>query len=309
MFTLDSDCCCQLCAQGGQFLHTSLPRAAPPVHTRPQLDQLVSDCDLGQATKSLQQSFPWAELGSKHLSETNFRNIDWHVESNFTYCNGPARNTTAWQRPFCALTPKLGPNSLGATHCLLTLPHSFHLLGQASKANECKGNPPAAWASCARARHQSTHFGMRATAWLIHVLKNTAFTSLKFRLKVLPRLLRNEWENSMVTNFLHLLKRLENCLVISLRFPWWCSRRSDEETRDIVFIQKPGKKNMKLRTKQNMTYWVHSISDFKIHSLLFWQSCRAVMQKSLRRWRLWCWFWIWPHHGLRRGGICSLRFK
>ena len=43
--------------------------AAQPVHSLPQLDQLVSHCDLEQATKSLQQFFPWAELGSKRMSQ------------------------------------------------------------------------------------------------------------------------------------------------------------------------------------------------------------------------------------------------
>ena len=80
--------------------------------------------------------------------------------------------------PFFTLTPKVGLKHLGATHCLLMLPHTSHLLGQASEAHECKGNPPA---SCAAgARHQSIHFGMRATAWLIHVLKNTPFTSISW---------------------------------------------------------------------------------------------------------------------------------
>ena len=37
---------------------------------------------------------------------------------------------------------KVGFKHLGATHCLLILPHTSHLLGQAREAHECKGNPP-----------------------------------------------------------------------------------------------------------------------------------------------------------------------
>ena len=77
---------------------------------------------------------------------------------------------------------KVGFKHLGATHCLLILPHTSHLLGQASEAHECKGNPPASCASCAGARHQSIRVGMRATAWLIHVIKNMPFTSISWQL-------------------------------------------------------------------------------------------------------------------------------
>ena len=151
--------------------------AAQPVHSLPQLDQLVSHCDLEQATKSLQQFFPWAELGSKRMSQIltiliDICNLTSHI---FEWASKKHNCLTA---PFFTLTPKVGLKHLGATHCLLMLPHTSHLLGQASEAHECKGNPPA---SCAAgARHQSIHFGMRATAWLIHVLKNTPFTSISW---------------------------------------------------------------------------------------------------------------------------------
>ena len=143
----------------------------------PSLINGFSRCNLGQATKSLQQFFlepNWAANACLKQILTILIDI-WNLTSHIGMGQ---QETQLPDNTLLYFDAKIGLKHLGATHCLFMLPHTSHLLGQASKAHECKGNPPASCASCAGARHQCIHFGMRTTAWLIHVLKNTPFTSI-----------------------------------------------------------------------------------------------------------------------------------
>ena len=162
-------------------LAKKIARQLQNLFTLPQLDQLVPIATWGKPPKVSNSFFlepNWA--ANACLKQILRILIDiWNLTSHI----GMGQQET--QLPDNTLfyfDTKVGFKHLGATHCLLILPHTSHLLGQASEAHECKGNPPASCASCAGARHQSIHVGMRATAWLIHVIKNMPFTSISWQL-------------------------------------------------------------------------------------------------------------------------------